>query len=52
MDACRSYVINDNLGQDLVRASVGTRGRTANDPNRRWQAFLDLLRFSRLPSGL
>ena len=42
----RSYVLNYNLGQDLVRAYVE---RQAGD---RWKAFKDLLASPRLPSGL
>lgn len=50
MDVYRSYVINYNLGQDLVRAFVDARGGTASDPDRRWQQFLALLQSPRLPS--
>jgi hypothetical protein len=52
MDAYRSYVINYNLGQDLVRAYVEARGGTADDPDRRWEEFLALLQSPRLPAGL
>ncbi len=46
----RSYVINYNLGQDLVKAWVE---RTAgNDEARRWAAFGELLSTPRLPGGL
>jgi hypothetical protein len=44
----RSYVLNYNLGQDLVRAYV-ERQAAAGD---RWKAFKDLLASPRLPSGL
>jgi hypothetical protein len=52
MDVYRSYVINYNLGQDLVRTYVERRGGTADAPERRWQEFLALLRSPRLPSEL
>jgi len=52
IDQYRSYVINYNLGQDLVRAYVEAQGGTVDTPSRRWQVFLDLLQSPRLPSGL
>lgn len=52
IDVYRSYVINYNLGQDLVRRYVDAQGGTADHPSRRWQVFLDLLQSPRLPSGL
>ena len=52
MDAYRSYVINYNLGQDLVRDYIEARGGTAANPDRRWDLFLALLQSPRLPSEL
>jgi hypothetical protein len=52
MDEYRSYVINYNLGQDMVRAYVEKRGGTAEDPDARWRVFGELLSSPRLPSGL
>lgn len=46
----RSYVINYNLGQDLVAAWVAREGAT--DPDSRWRAFASLLASPRLPSDL
>jgi len=46
----RSYVINYNLGKDLVRGFV--EARTQGDSQRRWNVFADLLASPRLPSGL
>lgn len=43
MDRYRSYVINYNLGQELVRAWVEAQGGTAGNPEKRWQAFGQLL---------
>jgi hypothetical protein len=49
-DRYRSYVINYNLGQDLVKAWVE---RTAgSDEAKRWAAFGELLSTPRLPGGL
>jgi hypothetical protein len=54
-DANRGYVINYNLGQDLVKAYV-ERHATAADPAaarvQRWEAFKQLLSSPRLASGL
>jgi hypothetical protein len=52
MDDYRSYVINYNLGKDLVKSYVERHGGTAAPPARRWQVFLDLLGSPRLPSHL
>jgi len=49
IDTYRSYVINYNLGQDLVREYVERHGASAEA---RWRAFVDLLASPRLPSGL
>jgi hypothetical protein len=49
-DQYRSYVINYNLGKDLVRAYV--ERRAAGNAERRWQIFGELLSSPRLPSGL
>jgi len=51
-DKYRSYVINYNLGQDLVRGWVERNGGTPDDPERRWEVFEELLSSPRLPSGL
>lgn len=49
-DQYRSYVINYNLGRDLVRAYVE---KLANgDAEKRWEIFAELLSSPRLPSGL
>jgi hypothetical protein len=48
-DQYRSYVINYNLGQDLVRAYIEQRATTNED---RWKEFAALLSSPRLPSDL
>lgn len=48
----RAYVINYNLGQDLVRDYVNCHGGDAEHPEKRWQVFGDLLASPRLPSSL
>lgn len=47
-DTYRSYVINYNLGQDLVKAYV----ERAATPEERWRRFGELLSTPRLPSDL
>ncbi len=51
-DAYRSYVINYNLGQDLVRGYIESHGGTMDNPRRRWEVFADLLSLPYLPSEL
>src|SRR5690606_9004728 len=48
-DTYRSYVINYNLGRDLVRDYVE---RNAESHEERWEVFAELLGSPRLPSGL
>lgn len=48
----RSYVINYNLGKDMVAHYVESRGGTASNPERRWSEFEGLLASPRLPSAL
>ncbi len=42
-DQYRSYVINYNLGKDMVRRYIESRGGTPDRPERRWQEFERLL---------
>ena len=46
----RSYVINYNLGEDMVKRYI--EKQTGNDPEKRWSEFGKLLASPRLPSGL
>ena len=48
----RSYVINYNLGKDLVRGYVEKQIGRDKTPQRRWDLFMALLSSPRLPSGL
>ena len=52
IDAYRSYVINYNLGQDLVRQYIESRGGTDDNSAKRWEEFKRLISSPRLPSGL
>ena len=52
IDQYRSYVINYNLGRDLVRRWVEAEGGTPDRPDERWRLFATLLSTPRLPSGL
>lgn len=48
----RSYVINYNLGKDMVARYIESRGGTPERPQKRWEEFLKLISSPRLPSGL
>jgi hypothetical protein len=49
-DTYRSYVINYNLGEDLVKAYV--ERHAGEDRTKRWEVFAGLLSSPRLPSNL
>ncbi len=51
-DQYRSYVVNYNVGLDLVRAYVDGRGGTVENPLKRWEEFARLLSSPRAPSTL
>jgi hypothetical protein len=51
-DQYRSYVINYNLGKDMARRYIESRGGTPNAPDKRWAEFERLISSPRLPSGL
>jgi hypothetical protein len=50
IDQYRSYVINYNLGKDMVAHYIDARA--GGDASKRWPAFAALLSSPRLPSGL
>ena len=50
VDQYRSYVINYNLGKDMVARYI--EAAAGDDRSRRWTAFADLLASPRLPSSL
>jgi hypothetical protein len=52
MEQYRSYVINYNLGKDMVRRFVESRPGVSGNPATRWTEFEKLLSSPRLPSGL
>jgi hypothetical protein len=52
IDKYRSYVINYNLGQDLVRQYVERTAGPNATADTRWKVFSALLASPRLPSGL
>jgi len=52
MDQYRSYVINYNLGKDMVGRYVESEAGGTSDATRRWRVFERLLSSPRLPSGL
>jgi hypothetical protein len=52
VDQYRSYVINYNLGEDMVARYVESQSNGGADAARRWDVFTRLLSSPRLPSGL
>lgn len=52
IDQYRAYVINYNLGKDLVKEYIESRGGTSDNPEKRWIEFEALLSSPRLPSSL
>ena len=48
----RSYVINYNLGQDMVRTYIESRGGVSGNPPLRWKLFEELLSQPHTPSDL
>ncbi len=48
----RSYVINYNLGQDIIRNYIEKTAGADQSPKRKWQIFFDILSTPRTPSGL
>jgi hypothetical protein len=50
VDRYRGYVINYNVGRDLVRAYI--EREAGDDPERRWAVFVELISSPRLPSDL
>ena len=52
IDTYRSYVINYNLGLDLVRQYVEREAGPDATETERWSVFAELLSSPRLPSGL
>ena len=51
-DQYRAYVINYNLGKDMVRTYIVSKAGSADRAAQRWEAFEQLLSSPRLPSGL
>jgi hypothetical protein len=52
IDYYRSYVINYNLGEDVIKNYIEKKGGTADDPERRWEVFEQLLLAPQTTSGL
>jgi hypothetical protein len=48
----RSYVINYNFGEDMVRTYIEKRGGTTEQPEKRWSEFEQLLASPRLPGDI
>lgn len=52
VETYRSYVVNYNYGQDLVKQYIEKRGGTPDNTDLRWKLFLELISSPRLPSAL
>jgi hypothetical protein len=48
----RSYVINYNLGKDIVKEYIEKNGGINDNPEKRWEIFKELLSTPQTPSGL
>jgi len=52
IDTYRSYVINYNLGQDMVKNYINRKRGTENNLELRWKLFQELLSTPQVPSNL
>jgi len=48
----RSYIINYNLGQDMVKNYVESKGGTVEYPEKKWEIFTHLISTPQIPSNL
>jgi uncharacterized protein YnzC (UPF0291/DUF896 family) len=48
----RSYIINYNWGQDLVKEYVEKRGGVESNPDKRWEIFTHLISTPQVPENL
>ena len=51
-DQYRSYIVNYTAGEDVVERWVESQGGVESNPERRWNAFEELISTPRLPSDL
>ncbi len=52
IDYYRTYVINYNLGEDIIKNHIEKNGGSADNHERRWEVFEKLLITPQTPSGL
>jgi hypothetical protein len=52
IDKYRSYVINYNLGKDIVKNYIERNGGTKDNPSKRWEIFEKIISTPQTPSGL
>ncbi len=52
IDYYRTYVINYNLGEDIIKNYIEKNGGSADNHERRWEVFEKLLITPQTPSGL
>ncbi len=48
----RSYIINYNLGEEIIQNYIEKKGGTENHPEKRWELFKYILTTPQTPSGL
>jgi hypothetical protein len=48
----RSYVVNYNFGEDMVRSYIEKRGGSEQQPEKRWREFEQLLASPRMPGDI
>ncbi|MDA3844307.1 MAG: hypothetical protein PF588_08085 [Candidatus Kapabacteria bacterium] len=48
----RAYLITYNLGEDMVKDYVESKGGTADRPDKRWEEFIKIITVSMMPSEL
>ncbi len=52
IDTYGSYIINYNYGQELCKDSIESQGGTADNPDKRWELFEELISHPYTPSDL
>jgi len=52
IDKYRSYIVNYNLGEDMVRNYIEKRSGTEQQTKKRWREFGQLLASPRLPGDI
>lgn len=48
----RSYIITYYIGKDMISDYIERNGGTLDNPNKRWELFVELLSTPQTPSGI